>query len=486
VAPLRRFVALWAALALITAVLLLAPDLPVAIHDARLSIAIGSVSGVIALALLQLGLLRFRILRRPIDLHTGLAFGVLAVSNLFAAWAVMPADVGDRGFDRSTAFLLLGRATAVALFLGGLASSQRRGRSARGWSNWVGLACATALGLLAITILFSASDDELPVLVGPAARALLAGGGSVADVLPDQQPPLVLANAILAGALLLSAIGYMLEGRRLHDAHLASLGAGLSVIFFGQVHALLSPSVATEYVSTGDGLRLIAYGLLLASVMSRTARDVAVSAGQTERLRLSRELHDGLSQQLAALGLRVGRLADATPLTDHRTHDLEVAQRILQSASLEARRAIASLRAERVPWSEFDQALQALGAEFSLTREVDARVWTQPSQVRLDAQLQADVLRILQEAFSNAVRHGDARRIDAVVGFDGKALRLVVHDNGTGFEPARAVPGVGLRSIAERVESRGGRLVVDSAPGEGTRIQAWFSLRVPPLHVTPA
>ena len=480
VPALARYVALWASLAVITAILLVVPDLPVAIHDARLSIAVGSVSGVIGLALLQVGLLRFSILRRPIDLHTGLAFGVLAFANLFAAWAALPPDASDRALDHSTAFLLLTRATAAALFLGGLASSRRRARSASPapWADWIGLACATALGLMAVTVLFS-QTDELPLLLGPAARELLGSGRPVADVLPDQQPPLVLANATLAAAFLVSAIGYTMEGRRLRDPHIAALAAGLGFIFFGQVHAFLFPGLVTEYVSTGDGYRLVAYGLLLASVMWRTAQDVAASASHRERLRLSRELHDGLAQQLAALGLRLGRIADATSLADDRAHDLEVAQRVLQSASLEARRAIAALRSEDVPWTDFERALQAFSAEFSLTRDVDARVWTQPSELRLDSHLQADVLRIVQEASSNAVRHGRATRIDAVVAPDGKAVRVAVQDDGLGFDPDRARQGVGLRSIAERVARRGGRLVVDTAPGEGTRIQAWLPLRQP-------
>jgi hypothetical protein len=67
-----RYAALWVALTCVTAVLVLVPSLPVAIYESRLSIAVGSVSGVIGLALLQLGLLRFRVLRRPIDLCVGL------------------------------------------------------------------------------------------------------------------------------------------------------------------------------------------------------------------------------------------------------------------------------------------------------------------------------------------------------------------------------------------------------------------------------
>ena len=479
VPAVSQYVALWLALACVTAIVVFVPDLPVAVHEPRLSVAVGSVSGVIGLALLQLGLLRFRVLRQPIDLHAGLAFGVLAVSDLFAAWAPLPAGAGDLPLERATYFLILTRAMAAALFLSGLASSQRqRGGSAWTWSGSLGLACTAALGVVAVGIMLS-QTDELPRLLDSSARELLASGKPIEDLLPGQQPSLVLANLTLALALLVGAIGYTREGQRRRDPHIAALAAGLTLIFFSQVHAFLFPSLPTEHAATGDAFRLVAYGLLLSNVMWRTARDFAASASHDERLRLSRELHDGLAQQLAMLRLRLGRIAEVTTLADPRSHDLEVAQRVLDSASMEARRAIAALRSERVPWDEFEQALVAFSAEFSLTHDVDARVWSEPADLRLDSQLQADVLRILQEAFSNAARHGQAKRIDAVVGADDKALRLTVYDDGQGFDPAHARQGVGLRSMAERVERRHGRVVVDAAPGEGVRVQAWLPLRTP-------
>jgi signal transduction histidine kinase len=133
-----------------------------------------------------------------------------------------------------------------------------------------------------------------------------------------------------------------------------------------------------------------------------------------------------------------------------------------------------------VTWEAFDQALATFADEFSQDHEVDARVWSESAEVMLDGSLQAEVLRILHEACSNAIRHGQASRIDAYVAVQGGVLRLTVRDNGRGFEPARAPRGVGLRSMAERVERRHGRLLVDAAPGRGTRIHAWLPLATRP------
>ena len=475
VPPTRRYVALWLVLALITAIVILLPSVPVAMYQPRLSVAIGAVSGVIGLGLLQLGLLRFRVLRRPVDLYVGLAFGVLATSDLFAAFAASPVLMGIVPLENACYFILLARAAAVALFLSGLASTHETHGA---WSTWIGHVCAALFGVIAVAVVFS-STDLLPPLVDPSVRALLASGQPIPDLLPGQHPILVLANVTLSIAWLACAIGYTRAAHRLGDSHLAALGAGVVLIFFGQVHAIPFPSLPSEYVASGDLFRLAAYGLLLSYDMSRTARDFAATATHNERLRLSRELHDGLAQQLAMLRLRLGHVTELTTPSDPRLHDLEVAQRVLESATSEARRAIVALRSESVPWENFESAVLAFSEEFSLTHDVDTHVWIEPSQLRLDSQVQADVVRILQETFSNAARHGQAKRIEAEIAATAHALSITVRDNGTGFDPADAERGVGLRSIAERVERRHGRLELTSSAGSGTKIQAWL-----PLHAS--
>jgi len=214
VPAVSQYVALWLALACVTAIVVFVPDLPVAVHEPRLSVGVGSVSGVIGLALLQLGLLRFRVLRQPIDLHAGLAFGVLAVSDLFAAWAPLPAGAADLPLERGTYFLLLTHAMAAVLFLSGLASSRpQQGGSAWTWSGSLGLACTAIVGVLALNVMLN-QTHELPRLLDSSARELLASGKPIEDLLLGQQPPLLLANLTLAFALLVGTIGYTLEGQR--------------------------------------------------------------------------------------------------------------------------------------------------------------------------------------------------------------------------------------------------------------------------------
>jgi signal transduction histidine kinase len=475
VPALGRYVALWLVLALVTVIIVVVPNLPVATYQPHLSSAVGAVSGAIGLALLQLGVLRFRLLRRSLDLHTGLGFGVLALGNLFAIWASAPTDNGDLPLEVSLYVMLLTRATAAILFLTGLAWTHSGLTASRSAQSILLKPLAVAALMVGIGL---AMLVQFPILLDATATDVLNSGHSISDFLPGQAPALIAANATIAAALCIAAIGYTLAARRLLDPYISMLAAGLTLLFFSQLQAILFPSMASDYVATGDVFRLVAYGLLVSNLVWRTAADVADRTVRSERLRMSRELHDGLAQQLALLRLRLGRASELAGTSDELAHDLEVAERLVEAAALDARQAIAVLRADHVSWETLDQALTTFADEFSQNHDVDVRVSTEPATgaVSIDGILQAELLRILHEACSNAVRHGRATLIHAHLSVVRRVLRLAISDDGRGFDATQASRGLGLRSIAERIERRGGQLLVDAAEGKGTSIRVSLPL----------
>jgi signal transduction histidine kinase len=104
--------------------------------------------------------------------------------------------------------------------------------------------------------------------------------------------------------------------------------------------------------------------------------------------------------------------------------------------------------------------------------------------VRVDAELEEVVvppdvelalLRITQEAFTNAVRHGNAHRLTVATAHDDGHVELAVRDAGTGFDPSDARSGSGLAHMRERVAELGGTLRITSAPGEGVAV----TVRIP-------
>jgi signal transduction histidine kinase len=417
--------------------------------------------------------LRYRLLRSPLDLHTGLAFGVLALGNLFAVWASSPTRQGDMSLELSMYLLLLSRAMAAVLFLTGLAWTFVGTRPTRPpWPTLLLLGVVAAL-MLAIVL---GAQQQLPMLLDATARDLLNDTTAIADFLPGQSLVLVAANAAIAAGLCVAAIGYTVAARRLLDPYLSALATALALLFFGQLHAILVPAVASDFVTTGDVFRLIAYGLLVSSLAWRTAADVAARTARSERLRLSRELHDGLAQQLALLRLRLARAAELASPASGPAYDLEVAQRLVEAASLEARQAIAALRAERVSWDVLEQALTSLANEFAQNHDVEVSIQAAPMTLAIDGLLESELLRIVLEACSNAIRHGQAGRIWVQVSVVHRELRLGIRDDGHGFKPSQESRGVGLRSMAERVERRGGRLLIESASGQGTSIHVWLPL----------
>ena len=97
----------------------------------------------------------------------------------------------------------------------------------------------------------------------------------------------------------------------------------------------------------------------------------------------------------------------------------------------------------------------------------------------LPAAVEHAVLRVTQEAVANAARHGGPGQVTVVVRADGERVRLEVADDGRGFDvPAQAAGGgLGLHTMRDRVTELGGGLDIDSAPGAGTRVRAWFPSR---------
>ena len=97
---------------------------------------------------------------------------------------------------------------------------------------------------------------------------------------------------------------------------------------------------------------------------------------------------------------------------------------------------------------------------------------------RLEPELETGIYRIVQEALTNAVKHGQAQRAAVELVERDHSLRVSIRDDGTGFDPAAATDGFGLVGMRERVELLGGELTIESAPGSGTRI----AVSLPAVH----
>jgi two-component system sensor histidine kinase UhpB len=195
----------------------------------------------------------------------------------------------------------------------------------------------------------------------------------------------------------------------------------------------------------------------------------ALSAQESERRRIARELHDEVGQVLTAVLLQLDRLQ--RELDERQRGEVQEAREAVR-ASLEDVRAIASrLRPEALDDLGLSAALAALTNEVARHAGVHVERSLATVEPPLLPEEELVVYRVAQEALTNAVRHGHARRVSLTLASRARAVELTVRDDGAGFEVDAAADGAGLRGMRERAVLIDAELDVTSRPGQGTIVR---------------
>lgn len=190
-----------------------------------------------------------------------------------------------------------------------------------------------------------------------------------------------------------------------------------------------------------------------------------------ERDRMARELHDTLEQQLSGVALQLDSLDHAVnhnPAAASTT--LSLARRMLRYTRLEARRSVWDLRSKVLEKDGLSAALRAI-TETSGPAGPVIDVSVQGNEQPLSAGVDFHLLRIAQEASTNAIKHGTATQIRIELEYLPEITRLTISDDGRGFDPAASppvpCPHFGLLGMRERAAKIGATLTLDSSPGNG-------------------
>ncbi len=193
---------------------------------------------------------------------------------------------------------------------------------------------------------------------------------------------------------------------------------------------------------------------------------------EEERGHLARELHDELGALLTAAKLDVARLKSRLgPQPTEVTQRLQHLTETLNSGIALKRRIIEDLRPSSLANLGLTASLEILAREFSERSGIE--VAASLEQVELDESAQLTVYRIVQESLTNVGKYADARQVDISVRSYSNHVEVEIRDDGKGFDVRAAKPSThGLAGMRHRVEAAGGRLVVQSQPGQGTRITA--------------
>ncbi|MGE5595221.1 MAG: GAF domain-containing protein, partial [Hyphomicrobiales bacterium] len=199
-----------------------------------------------------------------------------------------------------------------------------------------------------------------------------------------------------------------------------------------------------------------------------------------ERNRLARELHDSVSQALYGINLfaRTARtLIEREPAKAVEPIDLVLTQ--AEAGLAEMRALIFALRPESLATEGIVRAIEkhAASARGRYQVQVDLDLCEEPE---VPLPMKEALYRIMQEALHNIGKHANASRISIRLDDSPGGVTLDIQDDGAGFNPDEDFPGhLGLTSMKERAARLGGRLTIESAPGEGTHVSAWMPRPAP-------
>ncbi len=211
-----------------------------------------------------------------------------------------------------------------------------------------------------------------------------------------------------------------------------------------------------------------------------------VSAQEAERRRVAADLHDGVTQVIASLAfhLSAAQIAMTSASPDFALEQLQAARRLADLAVAEARTAVSGLRSPVLDDLGLAAGLESLGRSVpQLDVTVDA------AELDLPDHVSTALYRVAQECLQNVVKHAEATHVRIVLDEVGGNVSLAVSDDGRGFhlkqvqraEGDAAAPEdrYGMVGMHERIQLLGGRLVVESEPGAGTRVRATVPLGSP-------
>ncbi len=312
-----------------------------------------------------------------------------------------------------------------------------------------------------IAFVVALGEGWLPTALDPALSPLDSGRPAIVG-----HPLARTVQIALLFAFSASAAGFVRRLTRTDDDLYAWLAAFAGFSAVARLHYALFPSLYSNWIYTGDFVRLAALVVLMGGAVSELRRYWAVEAAAGERRRMARDFHDGLAQELAYISSLVATL----PVSE-----ASVEARIAASvrrATMEARLAISALRS---PDGEtLTDAVMRVAGDAGRRFGVAVHMDSMPA-IEARTSIREAAQRITYEAISNAARHGLASTVQ--IGFStGGAIRLRIRDDGRGLTAGdeASVGAFGIIGMRERAEAGGGSFEI-SSDETGTLIEVTFS-----------
>jgi signal transduction histidine kinase len=232
-----------------------------------------------------------------------------------------------------------------------------------------------------------------------------------------------------------------------------------------------------------DDLQLmqsIANQVALAMHLTRLAVEGNRSAVLGERTRMARDIHDTLAQGFTGVIVQLEAAKDAIGLqraADADAH-IERAASLARLSLAEARRSVHALRPLALEQGGLSVALSTMLESMTAGTDIRGRARTEGDDYPIALDCEEDLLRIAQEALSNALRHGAPGNIEVMLRFSPTEIVLEIQDDGIGFDPKRPSDGMGLTGMQERCARISAQFELDTTLGQGVRIRVMLALEV--------
>jgi signal transduction histidine kinase len=239
-----------------------------------------------------------------------------------------------------------------------------------------------------------------------------------------------------------------------------------------------------QEVAHSELLVALAQQATLAVQLTRLAYSAKEAAVLMERTRIGQEIHDGLAQSFTGILLQLGAVEEF-PSCRKRGSSLAITlsriRDLARDGLAEARRSVMALRLDQTRRAGLELALRQLAERSTVPGGVSCTFEGAGMATGLKPEHEHELLRIAQEAVSNAVRHARPRTVRITMSDQPAHWELAVADDGVGMEQSpdlSARQGVGLASMRQRANAIGGEWQIASEPGRGTRVSVRMLKRV--------
>lgn len=442
-----------------TAAIAFLPDLRFTYVSPTTRVAMEAAQAVIAgvVAILVHG--RVRRLGARADQLLLLALGFAAIGNLFTV--VVRASGEDREtLTRFAAWssLSITLLSALAYAMAAHAPHRTLRTAERSPARTIGVLLPAIAAVFGAVLL---AGPVLPLTVDGDFSAEASSGPSL-----DLGGAALVAHLAIFVLFSVACAGFSRRAEREADPLISAVAIGLALAAAARINFALYPSVHTTVVHTGDIARLGCYLVLLWGAVAEIStywRDQAQLAVLDERRRIARDMHDGVVQELSFIRSQVSAFERQEPTPTVIRFVTEAADRAL----IESRHAVQALSDDRP--DAIDRTVRRTVSEVADRAGLATRFDLAPG-LQLDATSTRELERIVREGATNVVRHARASTLTVSLRRRGDLLRVILADDGDGFDPAERTGGFGLRGMRERAAAIGARLSVEPVSGGGTRV----------------